>query len=157
MLTNWTLVSSLILLIMLTAFSRFLFRQTPKTLHLASFKEQRIVTDDTYNGIPNGDTHIKYVNENDKPVCDIMYRVTSGYIGVVRSDAGYRGRGLEEQMLQNAIKEMQKAGVSEVWEVVTEHNKFWSNIKGAVYSNPVSQCSGTGTRRCMGMGYSLKI
>ena len=153
--TIQTFISTLVALFMFIVY-RFLLRQAPKTLHLDSFKEHRIVTNDTWNGVPNGQISIHYSTDEGQPVGDIRYRVASGQIGCVRYDDGYKGRGIKEQMLQNAIREMQKRGVPEVWEVTTRKYKFWANNPNAVYNSPVKQ-SVTGMRRVTGGGYSMKI
>lgn len=98
-------------------------------LFIENFIEVRVVTDDEWNHVLNGNVRFTYLTKNDgREIGYIDYRNSTGQIGLFRLDEKYRNRGLGEQILLKVIEDLIRSNVSEVWAVTTEHHPFWSNV-----------------------------
>jgi hypothetical protein len=109
------------------------FRRAPaEPLKLSNFKQERIVTDDTYNGHQIGSVKIRYY-DNDLHVATLSYQKCNGQIGLLFVHCKeYSNRGLGKQMLRQAIYELTNdneinPNVDEIWAVSSRKN-FWSNV-----------------------------
>ena len=103
-------------------------KETEK-IFIENFIEARVVTDDEWNNVSNGNVRLSYLTKNDgREIGYIDYRNSTGQIGLFRLDEEYRNRGLGKQILSKVIEDLRQSNVSEVWAVTIEHHPFWSNV-----------------------------
>jgi predicted acetyltransferase len=120
-----------------------------KSLNLCDFNEIRIVIDDNWNMVPNGNIWLCYFDKNypiesinpnliknrddaeeicSKSIGYISYKITTGQIGLFSIIKKYQSRGLGKEILKKVIKEMELNGNKSVWAVTSQNHKFWSNV-----------------------------
>lgn len=131
-------------------------KSPPPPLFLRDFIEKKVVSDDEWNKIKNGNVRYEYFKEeNDiRPFGYIQFRPTVGQIGLFFIfDKNLRGRGLGKQMLLKAIQDIKEHGkVDTIWAVTLENHEFWSNVwnKSFTWKDPPHSTVTSG-------GYKLKI
>lgn len=102
-------------------------------LKLIDFDEIRIVSDDVWNKIPNGQVTLRYFNNDKDHIATISFRLHNGQIGLLFvHDNKLKGRGLGKEMLKKAIEEIKyknsiNPGIKEIW-AVTHNDLFFSNV-----------------------------
>ena len=122
---------------------------------IADFYLKRIVEDDTWNNVHNGEVSYYLFRENDRDALSLCrFRVETGQIGLFYIwDDKIRGKGLGKQILSKAIGEIIEHGTADtVWAVTTDDHPFWSNVwyKSFKPRDPVH-------RSVTGSGYSMSL
>ena len=104
--------------------------QKPISLNLHDFKQIQLISDDTWNNIPNGYIKINFydkLNEN-QYAGYIAYRSVIGQVGLFVLEPDYRNRGLGKQILSQTINHMKEFNTTHIWAVTIENHEFWSNV-----------------------------
>lgn len=136
--------------------------QLKPTLKLSMFKEIRIVQNDTWNNIKNGEVSLCYFNnkkdtsgidltdvESVRAQSDayINFRLHTGQVGLFFIDEKYQNRSLGKQILLKTISEMKMHDVPAVWAITAKGHPFWSNVFGKQFkysSRPHRSVTGDG-------------
>jgi GNAT superfamily N-acetyltransferase len=100
----------------------------PTPIQLSVYKEHKIVKNDDWNKIKNGDITLEYYLHNNKMIGCINYRVYTGQIGLFFLEPNYRNIGLGKQILNKAINDIKQNNINEVWAVTSKNHVFWSNV-----------------------------
>jgi hypothetical protein len=116
----------------------------PKPLDISMFNEIRIVRDDKWNKVTDGEISLCYfdksydtsllditnVDETQfKSVAYINYRIGTGQIGLFFINKhDYQNRGLGKQILLSVINEMRLNNRKSVWAITSYEHPFWSNV-----------------------------
>lgn len=125
-------------------------------LNISDFIEKRIVSNDEWNSIKNGNIRYEYFKsaEDKHPCAYIDFRPGVGQIGLFFvTDEKLHNRGLGKQILTKAIRDIKEFGTADtVWVVSSENHPFWSNVwnKSFVRMRPAH-------RSVTGSGFSMKL
>jgi GNAT superfamily N-acetyltransferase len=117
-------------------FSLTLFsKPKPLPLNILDFVQHKIVRNDGWNNIPNGDILIEFYNkDSNEKIGYVSYRVKVGQIGLFFIDREYQNRGLGKQILTQVIEDMKAQNTTEVWAVTSKDHPFWSNVFNKSFS-----------------------
>lgn len=136
---------------------RLVKRKEHTQLYLTDFIEKRIVKDDEWNNVKDGEIRCEYYdnnNNNNYPIAYIQYRLKVGQIGLIGiRDEEYRNKGIGKQMLAKAFKDIKDYGTSDtIWAVSLHNHPFWSNVWGRSF-----EWSEPAHPTVTGRGYSFKF
>ena len=132
------------------------FSHPTSKLCISDFIVKKIISDDNWNKIKNGNIRYEYFenNSDETPFGYIDFRPGVGQIGQFYiHDDRFRNRGLGKQILTKALDDIKEFGTADtIWAVTRENHPFWSNVwnKSFTWKDP-AHYSVTGS------GYSFKF
>lgn len=140
-----------------------------KTIKIEEFKEIKIVINDDWNKIKNGNTWLCYYNKDfntktlenslvinrdqieenylKNSVGYISYKTTTGQIGLFFIKKKYQNQGFGKQILDKVIKDLVFHNQKKVFAITTENHPFWSNVYNGAFEfkkRPHESVTGSG-------------